>query len=66
MSYSKAALGTTAVSALVTPIVVLCLGGYWLDMRLKHATPWFAMIGVIVGLVLGLTSMMKILEKISK
>lgn len=66
MSYSKAALGSTAVSALVMPIVVLCLGGYWLDMRWKHATPWISMIGVIVGLVLGVTSMLKVLEKMSK
>lgn len=65
-SYSKAAIASTAVSAFVTPIFVLCLGGYWLDQKLKHQTPYLAMLGVIVGLILGIASLMKVLDRLSK
>jgi hypothetical protein len=65
-SYSKAAIASTAVSAFVTPIFVLCLGGYWLDQKLKHVTPYLAMLGVIVGLILGIASLMKVLNRLSK
>lgn len=64
--YSKAVIASSAVSAFLAPIMVLCLGGYWLDQRLKHITPWFSMAGVIVGLALGVTSLMRVLDRLSK
>jgi F0F1-type ATP synthase assembly protein I len=65
-TYSNSAIATSAVSSFVTPIVVLCLAGYWLDQRMKHKTPWFSMAGVIVGLVLGTSSLMRVLNRLSK
>jgi F0F1-type ATP synthase assembly protein I len=65
-SYSNSAIATSAVSSFVTPIIVLCLGGYWLDQRMQHKTPWFAMVGVVVGLVLGTSSLMRVLNRLSK
>ena len=65
-TYSKSMMASSAVTAFLMPIIVLCLGGYWLDSKLKHATPWFSILGVIVGLILGLTSMMRVLDKLSK
>jgi F0F1-type ATP synthase assembly protein I len=64
--YGKAMIASSAVTAFLAPIVVLCLGGYWLDQRMKHTTPWFSMIGVILGLVLGVTSLIRVLDRLSK
>lgn len=65
-SYGKSAMASNAVTAFLMPIVTFCLGGYWLDQRLKHTTSWISIIGVIVGLVIGLTSMMRVLDRMSK
>ena len=65
-SYSGSAIATSAVSSFVTPIIVLSLGGYWLDQRMKHKTPWFSMVGVIVGLILGVSSLMRVMDRLSK
>ncbi len=64
--YSKAAMATSAGSAFLTPILTLCVGGYLLDQKLHHETAWLSMLGVIVGLALGITSMLRILNRLSK
>lgn len=64
--YSKAAIASTAASAFIMPIIILCLGGYLLDVHLKHTISWLAAIGVVLGLVVGITALMRILERLSR
>ena len=44
-SSQKAAIATTAASAFVMPVLVLSVGGYYLDKKIKDAVPWFAILG---------------------
>ena len=65
-NYGKSMMASSAVTSFLMPIVTFCLAGYWLDARLKHATPWLAIIGVVVGMILGVTSLLRVLNRISK
>jgi len=62
-SYNKMALATTAASSFIMPVIVLSLGGYWLDQKLHHVTPWFALTGVIVGMVVGVSALLKVVKR---
>jgi F0F1-type ATP synthase assembly protein I len=61
-SYNRLALATTAASSFVMPIIVLFLGGWWLDTK-WHTTPWLAFTGVLVGLVVGVVSLLNITRR---
>jgi hypothetical protein len=65
-TYSKSALASTAATAFLTPIIVLCMGGYWLDNRLKHATYWLAILGLLLGMGLGVTALIRVLNRLSR
>jgi hypothetical protein len=62
-SYSNMALATTAASAFIMPIIVLSVGGWWLDQKLHHTTSWIAFVGVLVGLVVGVSALMKVINR---
>lgn len=63
-AYGKLAIAATAATTFITPIIVLSLGGWYLDQKLKHTTAWFAMIGLIVGMIAGVTSLLKVISKL--
>ena len=63
-SYSKMAMATTAASSFIMPIILLSLGGWWLDQKMHHATAWLAFIGVLVGLVVGVSALLKIVNRL--
>ena len=63
-SYNKMALATTAASSFIMPIIVLSLGGWWLDQKLHHTTFWIAFIGVLVGLVVGVSALLKVVNRL--
>ena len=65
-SNRKAAIATTAASAFVMPVLVLSVGGYYLDKKLNHAVPWFAIAGVVVGMVVGITALLRIIQKLEE
>ncbi len=65
-NYGKAALASMAATSFIMPIIVLALVGYWIDLRLKHSTDWFAGAGVLVGLCVGITSLMRLLQRLSE
>src|ERR1051326_2745150 len=51
-AYRKVAIAATAASSFVTPILVLALGGVWLDKRL-HTGGICAFIGAVLGFIVG-------------
>jgi hypothetical protein len=64
-SYNKMAIASQAASALVMPVIVLSLAGWWLDTKLHHSTGWLAFIGVIVGFIAGVSALLKIVSRLS-
>lgn len=64
-NYGKSAIASMAATSFIMPIIVLALAGYWLDLRLKHSTDWFAGLGVLIGLAVGISSLMRLLQRLS-
>ncbi len=63
-AYSKVAVAATAATSFIMPVIILGGGGWWLDQKLKHDTAWFALVGVIVGFIVGVTSLLRVIQKL--
>ncbi len=61
-SYNKAALASTAATSFIMPTIVLALIGYFLDQKLH--TNYLAFIGVVVGLIVGISALMRIVKRL--
>ncbi|MCW3100357.1 MAG: hypothetical protein JWL77_5975 [Chthonomonadaceae bacterium] len=61
--YNKLALATTAASSFIMPIIVLSVGGWWLDQKLHHTTFWIAFIGVMLGMVVGVSALLNVVKR---
>jgi F0F1-type ATP synthase assembly protein I len=61
--YNRLALATTAATSFIMPIIVLSVGGWWLDQKLHHTTFWIAFIGVMVGMVVGVASLLNVIKR---
>jgi len=61
-SYNKAALASTAATSFIMPTIMLALLGYFLDQRFH--TNYLAFIGVVVGLIVGISALMKIIKRL--
>ena len=59
------ALALSAVSAFVAPIIVLVVAGWLLDLKLHHTTYWFSLLGAVLGLVVGISSLVRTLQKLN-
>ena len=64
--YNKMALALVSATAFVMPVIVLALVGYMVDQAMKHTTAWFAFAGVMLGMVVGLTALMRILNRMNQ
>ncbi len=64
-SYRKAAIASTAATSFIMPTLVLSLGGYWLDQKLHHTTNYLAFVGVVLGLIVGTSALMRIISKLN-
>jgi F0F1-type ATP synthase assembly protein I len=53
--YRKAAPYLGAVYALVGAVGVFSALGYWLDRKMGNRTPWFLLLGLVLGMVGGFT-----------
>ncbi|MBC7527057.1 MAG: AtpZ/AtpI family protein [Chthonomonadaceae bacterium] len=63
--YTNLGLSMTAAGTFVSPIIVLSLIGYFLDMKFK-TTPILVFIGLVIGFIVGVTSLMRVSAKLSK
>jgi hypothetical protein len=61
--YNKLALATTAASSFIMPIIVLSVGGWWLDQKLHHTTFWIAFIGVMLGMIVGVSALLNVVKR---
>jgi hypothetical protein len=64
-SYNKMALATTAASSFIMPILVLSVGGWWLDKKL-HTSPWLAFGGVVIGFIAGIVSLLNVIRRLEE
>jgi hypothetical protein len=64
-SYGKAAIAFTAASSFTMPIIVMSVGGWWIDGKFKTA-PWGVFIGVVVGFAAGISSLLNVIKKLSE
>ena len=64
--YHKLAVSVTAASSFVTPILVLGVGGWYLDQMMHHQTAYLAFGGTVLGFVLGVFALMRIIKQLSK
>lgn len=55
-AYRKAAPYMGAVTSLVGSVAGFTLLGYWLDGKAGNKTPWFTLIGALLGMVGGFVS----------
>src|SRR6266700_2514290 len=64
-NYRKMGIAYTVPAALIAPILVLTLGGWWLDARL-HKSPMFTMGGAILGAITGFINMIRMANKLNE
>ena len=62
-THNKNALAFTAANSFIMPILVLAVGGWYLDQRLHHTVQWLAFVGVLVGLVVGMSSLLNVVKR---
>ena len=55
-AYRKAGPYMSASTSLVGAVAGLTLLGYWVDGKVGNKTPWFTLVGALVGLVGGFVS----------
>ena len=61
----RAGIAYTLPASLIAPIIVLTLGGYWLDERFGKS-PAFTIGGALLGAVTGFINMIRIANKLNK
>jgi hypothetical protein len=64
-SYSKMAVAATAATSFILPIILFGVGGWWLDQRMKHEVAYLAFAGVVLGFIVGITSLMGTIKRLS-
>jgi hypothetical protein len=65
-AYTKVAVAATAASSFITPIVVLGVGGWWLDQRLHFGISICAFIGTVLGFILGILALMRVIQQLNR
>ncbi len=65
-SYRKVAIAATAASSFIAPILVLGVGGWWLDQRLHTSVGICAFIGTVLGFIVGILSLMRVIKQLNQ
>ncbi|HEV2472740.1 MAG TPA: AtpZ/AtpI family protein [Chthonomonadales bacterium] len=63
--YRNMGLAYSAASSFIIPVIALAVGGYLLDRALRHSTDWFAFVGVLVGMLVGVSSLMRVMNRLN-
>jgi F0F1-type ATP synthase assembly protein I len=61
--YQKMGLAYALPIVLITPIVVLTVGGWWMDEQLK-SSPGFTIGGAVLGVIVGFINMIRIANRL--
>jgi ATP synthase protein I len=64
--YRKAAPYLGAVYGLVGAVGVFSALGYWLDEKMGNRTPWFLLLGLLLGMVGGFWSFFRVVLGMNK
>ena len=65
-SYQKLAVAATAATSFIAPIVVLGVGGWWLDQRLHSPIGICAFVGVVLGFIVGIISLLRVIQQLNR
>ncbi|WP_242392632.1 AtpZ/AtpI family protein [Anaeromyxobacter oryzisoli] len=66
LAHRKAAPYIGAGWSLVASIVVFAGAGYWLDGKMGNRTPWFTLVGSVLGITGGLISFLRLALRTGK
>ena len=61
----KAGIAYTLPASLIAPVIVLTIGGYWLDQKFNKY-PVFTISGALLGTISGFINMIRIANKLNK
>lgn len=61
----KAGIAYTLPASLIAPVIVLTIGGYWLDQKLNKY-PIFTITGALLGTISGFINMIRIANKLNR
>src|SRR4051812_34683151 len=64
--YNKLALAFTAANSFIMPIIILSIAGFFCDQKFGHSKGLFSILGVLLGLVVGISSLMRVIKKLSE
>ena len=64
--YQKLAVAATAATSFAAPIVILSVGGWWLDQRLHNSTAIFAFLGTVVGFAVGILALLRVIQQLNR
>ena len=64
-SYNKMALAFTAANSFIMPVIVLTIGGVLLDRKFGGNKGWYAIGGVLLGLIVGISALVRVIKKMS-
>ncbi len=65
-SYQKVAIAATAASSFIAPILVMGVGGWWLDQRLHTSIGICAFVGTVVGFIVGILSLLRVIQQLNR
>ncbi len=66
LGYRKAAPYLGAAYTLVASIVAFAGAGYWLDKKMGNRTPWFTLVGALLGITGGMISFLRLALRMGK
>ena len=65
-AYNRLAVSATAASSFVTPILVLGVGGWYLDQKMHNQTAYLAFGGTVLGFIVGIFALMRVIQQLSR
>ena len=64
-AYRKVAIAATSASSFISPILVLGVGGWWLDQKL-HSGGICAFVGTVIGFIAGIVALLQVIRQLNR